>query len=158
MLFRSAQELLPGAKPDALEASVAILLVAQIQASVGDRLHVQLDLLNRSQLATHPERVYAKRPAEAEPEIAPDELVSPLVVEADGTVVPLQYKFSRTYALGSLRQAPLRDLLERWRRDSYPAFRRLCQSVFEELTTPTELPMANWYEFITRRAQEPLPA
>ncbi len=153
-----ANELLAGTRPDGIEASVAFLAAAQIQEAVGDRLRIQLDLLDRSLLAAHPERVFANDPMVAGTENDIAELVSPLVVEADGTVVPLQYGFSRAYGFGNLHEAPLRTLLESWRRDRYPAFRRLCQSVFEELTTPAELPMANWYEYITCRAREELPA
>jgi hypothetical protein len=81
--------------------------------------------------------------------------VSPLVIEADGTVVPIQYGFSRGYALGNLKEAPLGELAARWRRERYPAFRSLCLRVYEEITAPAELPFVNWYDAITRASKSP---
>jgi MoaA/NifB/PqqE/SkfB family radical SAM enzyme len=152
-----ALDLLAGARPDEVETSFAFLAAAQMQELAGDRLFVQLDLLSRNQLPEHPERVFATGPDPADADIPFAELVSPLIIETDATVVPLQYGFARAYAIGNLGEAPLRDLLPRWRRERALAFRRLCRLVFDELTAPAELPMANWYEHVARRAQQPLP-
>ena len=147
-----AGQMLAGEKPDAVEASFAFVVAARLREVAGDRLYVQLDLLSRNHLRDHPERVFAGEPP-AGPETALAELVSPLVIEAGGSVVPIQYGFPRAYAFGNLKNAPLRELLPRWRRDCYDRFRILCRNVFEELTAPAELPLANWYELLARRAQ-----
>ncbi|MCW5802099.1 MAG: radical SAM protein [Deltaproteobacteria bacterium] len=52
-------------------------------------------------------------------------LLSPLVVEPDGTVAPLQYGFPRRFALGSLHDARLGELARRWR-STYPVLRSAC--------------------------------
>jgi hypothetical protein len=54
--------------------------------------------------------------------------------------------------LGSLHDAPLRELAERWRTTRYAAFRLLCRQVFDEVTAPAELPFFNWYEAIQHKA------
>jgi MoaA/NifB/PqqE/SkfB family radical SAM enzyme len=139
-----------GARPDEIECAYAYLEALRIQAMAGDRLFVQLDLLDRDALRAHPSRVLAGEAAVAERIPALSEIVSPLIIEADGVVVPIQHGFGRQYALGSLRQAPLRELAANWRRDRYGAFRHLSRRVFEEVTVPTDLPFVNWYEAITR--------
>ena len=80
------------------------------------------------------------------------DIVSPLVIEADGTVVPIRYGLAREYAFGNLQEAPLRELAARWRRKQYPLFRDLCRRVYEEITVPADLPFFNWYEVIMHRA------
>jgi MoaA/NifB/PqqE/SkfB family radical SAM enzyme len=147
-----ARQLLAGEGPDAVEASFAFVVAARLREASAGRLHVQLDLLSRTHLRDHPERVFAGAPPPG-PEVTAAELVSPLVIEADGCVVPIQHGFPRAYALGNLKDAPLHELLARWRRDRSVAFRSLCRDVFEELTAPAELPLANWYELLARRAQ-----
>lgn len=60
----------------------------------------------------------------AVPGAALPELLSPLVIEADGTVVPLQHGFPREWSLGSVHEAPLGTLVQRWPKRE--AFGRLC--------------------------------
>lgn len=143
---------LPGAHPDGIEATYAYLETQRIRARVGDRLHVHLDLISRAFLQAHPDHVFADplRPEEVEYPLA--DLVSPLVIEADGTLAPLQYGFARDYAFGNLQEASLPELASRWRRERYPAFRTLCQQVFKEVTESIDLPFSNWYELIGQRA------
>jgi MoaA/NifB/PqqE/SkfB family radical SAM enzyme len=147
-----ARQLLAGERPDAVETSFAFVVAARVREIARERLYVQIDLLSRNHLRDQPERVFAAGP-HADADCALAELVSPLVIEADGCVVPVQHGFPREYALGNLNDAALRDLMARWRRDCYGMFRNLCKDVFEELTAPAELPLANWYELLARRAK-----
>ena len=149
---RASQEL-QGEKPDGLEASFAYLEAARIQHAVGDRMLVQVDLLNRDALRHSPERVYAASQPQDE-SLPLSDFVSPLIVEADGTVVPLQYGFGRMYALGNLHRAPLRELSVEWRRRVLGSFQTLCRDVFETAITPAEMPFFNWYEMITQSSKQ----
>jgi MoaA/NifB/PqqE/SkfB family radical SAM enzyme len=149
-----AVRLLRGQVPDEIESSFALLAVARIQAIVGSRLAVQLDFVNRDYVRSRPERLFADESGAREPKVPLAELVAPLVIEADGTVVPLRYGFAREFAFGNLTEAPLGELTALWRRDRYERFRKLCRLVFEELTAPAELPLTNWYELIARRAEQ----
>lgn len=146
-----AGTLLAGAAPDDVERAYAFLEAARLQERAGDRLLVQLDLTDRELLRDAPERVFAgEAPADAAPLSA---LVSPLVVETDGAVTPIQYGFPRGFALGSLREAPLRELGARWRVERWPEFRALCRRVWEETTAEHPLPFFNWYEALGRAAE-----
>jgi Fe-coproporphyrin III synthase len=112
-------------------------------------------LLDRDLLQAFPGRVFADKD---QPDLASNQLanlVSPLVIEADGTVVPIQYGFARGYALGNLQQASLDKLAARWRRENYGAFRALCLRVFEEIIAPAQLPFVNWYDVIARMSRSP---
>ncbi|MBX9579328.1 MAG: radical SAM protein [Gemmataceae bacterium] len=149
-----AAEVLPGAVPDEFEAAVAFLTVDRLREAVGDALVIQLDLLSRDALPEVADRVFAG-PAPADPDGVPfARLVAPLIVEPDGAVVPLAHGFARGFGLGNLYEAPLGELMARWRVGGYGRFRALCRRVYDELSEPAELPLVNWYEVVSRRAAE----
>jgi MoaA/NifB/PqqE/SkfB family radical SAM enzyme len=148
-----AATLLPDAHPDELEFAYAYLEVARIRKLVGERLFIQLDLADRELLRRHPERAFADQGAAERVDAPLAELVSPLIIEADASVVPIGYAFARAYALGNLHQARLRDLAAAWRRERYPAFHRLCRRVFDEATSGDRLPFINWYERLAQGAE-----
>lgn len=134
--------------PDALEASYAYLEVARLRAAVGDTLRLHIDLAYRGGLLEHPERVFVGE-ALGHPEgrgLAA--YVSPLVVEPDGTVVPLRYGFSRAHALGNLHNRPLVDLAEAWRQTRLGQFGELCRRALEGLKGPAAPPFVNLYDVL----------
>ena len=121
---------------------------------VQERLYVQLDLASQNFLRAHPDLVYADAALSGKTDGALADLVSPLVIEPDGMVVPLQHGFARAFALGNLHEASLRTLALTWRQERYLAFQALCQRVFQKVTAPATLPFANWYEVIGQEAEE----
>ncbi len=132
------------AVPDETELSYAVLAVARLKELVDERLVIQLDVAGRDTMQAAPERVFAADgwPAADRPL---GELLSPLIVEADGTVVPVEYAFGREWALGNLRDAPLPVLAERWLRDRRAGFHALCRQVQREATAPEQPAVINWY-------------
>jgi MoaA/NifB/PqqE/SkfB family radical SAM enzyme len=142
---------MPGAGPDELESACAFVEVARLQEELGEQIVVHVDLIDRDFLREHPERVFADE-AEETSALPFSEVVSPLVIEADGTVVPIQHGFAREFALGSLHAAPLREMMASWRAERLTPFRELCRRVYSETTRPTELPFFNWYETLGRTA------
>ncbi|TCC30825.1 hypothetical protein [Kribbella speibonae] len=76
-----------------------------------------------------------------------------MVLETDGTVVPLSYGFGRDYALGSVQEAPLATLAQRW--DAEP-LRRQALALYAELVRD-DVKFTNWYEWMTRRSTPALP-
>jgi Fe-coproporphyrin III synthase len=141
-----AREKLAGAVPDETELSYSVLAVARLKELVGDRLVIQLDVAGRDAMAAAPERVFAAPEAlwpGAQRPLA--EILSPLIVEPDGTVVPIEYDFGRRWALGNLRDARLPVLAQRWKREQLAGFRALCQGVQREATAPDEPAVINWY-------------
>lgn len=156
---RAGRELARSA-PDALELSYAYLEVARLHRLYGDRLRIQFDAVDVEVVRSQPGSLFAHdempvTPAAIEAPLA--DLVSPLVLEPDGWLVPIQYGFGRGYAIGHVA-GDLSDQIAIWKRDRYPAFRSLCRRVYNQLDeiAQPELPMVNWYGLITQASQERL--
>jgi Fe-coproporphyrin III synthase len=146
-----ARRRLTGERPDALESAYAFIEVARLRTLYRDSLTVQLDLVHGDALRTEPARAYADG---FDPAAPLAELVSPLVIEANGLVVPLQYGFASAFALGNLYDRPLEELAPEWRARCLPAFSQVCRQAFDDATAPADLPIANWYEVVAGRAEE----
>ena len=141
-----ARDTLAGSVPDETELSYAVLAVARLKELVADRLVIQLDVAGRDAMAAAPERVFAGADAAWLESSRPlGEWLSPLIVEPDGTVVPVEYDFGRQWALGNLREARLPQLAQRWKRERLAGFRALCQDVQRHATAPEEPAVINWY-------------
>jgi MoaA/NifB/PqqE/SkfB family radical SAM enzyme len=146
-----ARELLEGQTPDGIENGFAYLEALRIQELAGDRMLVQVDVLESTTLPDNRERVYADElPADVGQPLGA--LLSPLVIETDGTVVPLEYGFNRSLALGNLHEHDLRTLAAGWRGARQAEFRRVCADVYERMAASTDAVFANWYEEVARQA------
>ncbi len=144
-----AAEALAGARPDELEAAYAYLEVERVRQQYVGKMAVQFDLIHAQVLRDHPERFFDTAEAAGR---ALGDLVSPLVIEADGRVVPFGYGFSRGYALGSLQNASLRELAVKWRAEGYRDLQALCRKAFEDASQERELPILNWWEKLGEHA------
>jgi len=153
-----AAETLREERPDATEAAWAYVAAVRLREGLGERLRVHLDLADREVLREDPARAFAEPEAAADPKAPLGRQLSPLVVEADGTVVPVQYGFSRRYALGNLHHERLPACAARWRAGLAADFRALCRRTFEELVSAEALPVTNWYERIAGQAAAEEPA
>lgn len=134
-----AAERLAGQRPGA-ETRAAIWLAVAYLRSVHPNLAIHVDLVDAESVPANvlPDAALAGDAALAE-------LVSPLVVEPDGVVVPLQYGLSRRHALGSLHEARLAELSRRWRSGPYQAFRRACAGALRAVMVPSDLPFVDLY-------------
>jgi MoaA/NifB/PqqE/SkfB family radical SAM enzyme len=141
---------LHGDAPDDFETAFAWVAAMRLRESLRGRLRIHLDLLDRAAL-----RAGLSAFPEGGPRGRLADLVTTLVVEADGTVAPLRHGFPRAFALGSLQEGRLRFLGERWRRgERSRAFADLCRRTIEELRAPAPaaMPFVNWHEEVARRA------
>ncbi len=138
--------------PDWLEASFAYIEAARVQAMVGERLYVQLDLAHRDALLKQPERIFASTMTNFGADTPLSELVSPLVVETDGTVVPLEYGFARRFTLGNLHNAPLEKLQRDWRHAGFADFLKVCRATYNAISQNEEETFVNWYERVQQNA------
>jgi hypothetical protein len=139
--------------PDDLELSYAFLEVARLQKQYGDRLTLQLDVADRALIKHQPCRAFAiDTPdplATASRPLA--SLVSPLILQDDGLIVPIQYGFAPHYALARLGDGDLHNAVQRWKRDRYPEFLALSRWVWAAMQpSPEHAPFTNWYSAIMR--------
>lgn len=141
---------LRGQRPGELTANAAYLAFMRLRERVGDSIEVRLDFAHREVLRDEPWRGWSEAPGDGEAVRLAD-LVSPLVVETDGTVVPLQHGFPRCHALGNLNDAPLRVLAGRWRQGGgYARFRTECEATLQRVTADRDaLPAFNWFEAVS---------
>ncbi|HLP88917.1 MAG TPA: radical SAM protein [Nostocaceae cyanobacterium] len=141
-----ASQNLVGLRPGTDILSFVYLKAMGLQKALGHQMVIQIDLVHQEILRACPEAFFVG-------ESAITDLISPLIIEADGTIVPIQYGFARNYALGNLQQASLNELFTRWYQESHPSFLQLCQRVYNDLTAPAELPIVDWYEALTKESQ-----
>jgi MoaA/NifB/PqqE/SkfB family radical SAM enzyme len=145
MVGRARDELI-GHRPDGIELSASALAVSQLQRQYESRLLVQWDCFDRLALTKDPARYYAGE-ENSRPNAQLADLVSPLVVEPDGAVVPVEYGFPRAFALGNLYQDTVEVMAHRWKAECYRPFLRHCQSVYADvLNRLEEGRFFNWYE------------
>lgn len=146
-----AEEQLPDAQPDGEESAWALVATKAIEQKYSDRMRVQLDLLDRKAVRLHPEKIYAEASIEAEHRPL-GEMLTPLILEPDGVLVPIRFGFPRRYAVGDIHEDGLGAGADRWRRETAPEFFALCRRLYDELGEETGLPMVNWYERLHRLA------
>ena len=153
---RAADEL-RGDEPDGLESGVAMMEGVRLRERFGDRLRIQVDVASARVLRALPERVFADDRDEL-PSGPLGELPSPVVIEADATVVPLQYGFARAFALGNLFDLGLAELGARWKLEGIHAFRGICYDAFRSLEQAAhEGRVIDWYELVGAQASAAAP-
>jgi len=86
-------------------------------------------------------------------------LVSPLVLEADGTLVPMQYGFAHAYSIGNIQHGSLREQAAVWKQTKYQPFLELCRDVYAQLmSSESPYPFVNWYAAICNASRQPMQA
>jgi Fe-coproporphyrin III synthase len=147
----NAETQLADKTPDAKESAYAWLLGRRIQERLGDRLQVQVDIALSLTIKQDPARVYAG-PESNDTNRPFGQLLSPLVIEADGSVVPIQYGFPRRYALGNIHTMQLTQMFTTWRSQGLRDFRGLCAGVYSEVLAAREPYFLNWYDRLQQHA------
>ncbi|PPD47261.1 MAG: radical SAM protein [Methylobacter sp.] len=145
-------QLLP---PDDIELAYAFIEVARLQKLYCDQLKIQFDVADRKLITEEPCRAFAiPTPDLAEVEHLPlAAIVSPLVLQDNGLIVPIQYGFSPEFAIGRLGQQSFSEAAAHWKREVYPHFLELSRNVWAEMTTAADyLPFTNWYGIATTRS------
>ncbi|MEU5696106.1 radical SAM protein [Actinosynnema sp. NPDC020468] len=147
----AANRLMPGERPDAVELAYAAVELGRIAEEHG--LAVQLDAVPRTVLTRRPGAFMA---APVEPDTPLGRWLTPLVVEANGAVVPVSYGFDRRFWLGNVHDRPLADLAADWDPDP---FLTLCRGTWERLVNGRTGPLIPWYGHLVRasRADAPPP-
>jgi hypothetical protein len=138
---------LPGQHPEEDVLAKAYLLAFALALKYSGTMNIQLDLLETAYAVAQPHLVYADELAEGWEERSPADLLSLIVLEGDGTVVPISYDFSRRFQICNLQRQSLAASWPAFLRETYPAYRNLCRTLFQELTSGNR-PLFNWYEQI----------
>jgi MoaA/NifB/PqqE/SkfB family radical SAM enzyme len=147
---RAASTLI-GSSPDAVECGYAFLEAIRLQERVGRRVRIQLDLTTGSSMACQDETApSADCTVGGHGRFA--DLLSPLVIEADGTAVPLTYGFPRSYSLGNIHHEPLVTLAAHWHQTCFRSFQQVCDQVQRRLASRKRIAMINWYEMVSTAA------
>lgn len=136
--------------PDDIELGFGFAEALRLRERHGDEMRIQVDVATRSGL-----EALSRLEGAAGPPARLAEAVSPLVVEAAGTVVPLTYGFPRGHALGSLHESSLADLAERWLSGGgYERFRSVVARIHDDDVWPDRVPVLSLYEAAVSLAQQ----
>jgi MoaA/NifB/PqqE/SkfB family radical SAM enzyme len=156
-----AVDKLQGEAPDDFELGRAFVEVARLQQQYQGRITIQYDVADVEDLRSDPARGFAidlpcssTRCEFARAKLA--DMVAPVIVAADGSVVPLQYGFARAYGIGNIHE-DLGSHCEAWKRDTFPSFIGVCRRVHERLATPgrSSFPFVNWYSEVLQESFKP---
>jgi hypothetical protein len=116
------------------------------------KLVIHLDAVNRYSLPTEPGDLASwKRDLEREARYL-GEIVSPLVIEDDGTVTPLRYGFARRFAFGNLHEEGLAKMTERWIESQAGAFCEVYGAVLQKARTADRM-FGDLYRMLSLEAQ-----
>ncbi|MHC2999932.1 radical SAM protein [Microbacterium sp. HJ5] len=137
----AARHNLAGAVPDEKELGFA-MFEGLMQSAMQDGVKVHVDVARAADIAA------LAMPAPSAPRGRLGDWLSPLVIETDGTVVPMTYGFARRFALGSLADRRLAELAGAW--DERP-FVDLCAAVRDRILGERR-PFFNWYEEVRHAA------
>jgi MoaA/NifB/PqqE/SkfB family radical SAM enzyme len=150
-----------GLSPDLTELGHSFVEVARLQEKFRGRLLIQYDVADVDVLRAQPERAFALAPADAfwsesRVSLPLSDLIAPIVIEADGAVVPLQYNFSRRYQIAQILSTDMESQIAHWKTEGFPRFVELCRRVHGELTAPESdrLPFVNWYGAVLSASAE----
>jgi MoaA/NifB/PqqE/SkfB family radical SAM enzyme len=123
----------------ARQMGAAWMMVEYLRELHRHKLMIHLDTLSRYQLPDAPGDF--------------DEMVSPLVIEDDGTVAPWRYGFPRAFAFGSLHTRTLLEMAPDWKRRHERAFRDLYREALRKVRGSDQM-FVNIYEMMAEEAAE----
>src|SRR5262249_34261013 len=148
---RAGNQMVGDAPEDDTLAKVYLLAFA-LEAKYGDTMKVQLDLLHRDHLREEPSLIYAAESIDESGECSPAQSLGLIVLEPDGTVVPVSFGFSRRYKLCNVKEHRLADTWPGYLTNGFPLFKSLCRRVWDELCGPEAPLLSNWHEVIVSRS------
>lgn len=142
---------LSGKMPDAIEASYAWMLCQELQKNTEGRLAIQLDYMYSEVIKENPALIYAKEINNPSDQLL-SQLVSPLIIEPDGEVVPFQFGFPRTHSLGNIMQDSIANQLAHWKTHQWSSLQRVCQSLLEDIDDKDQPYFVNVYQELIQTA------
>ena len=145
-----AKTTLPGSRPDGTELVAALFEAMRLGGELGVIVHV--DAVTTDQLAAYHDNFVPDLPVTDLVDVAPI-----LVVDADGSVVPLTHEVSRSLALGSLADARLAVLAQDWLASGRAdRLAEACERTWSTLTGAAGAPALYWYDEVAVRTRAPV--
>ncbi len=139
--------------PDSLESAHAWSLIEHYKTTLRGRLNLHLDLVHGKALELYPEQFFLGHQAgPLTGNLA--HMLSVLVIEPDGEVVPLQYGFHRRFSLGNIKEQRITDMVENWRNHLGPELHELSSRLHATREREVNPGFINWYEEIGRFARQ----
>lgn len=134
--------------PDRTESAYAYMYTGTMAQQFKGKLVIQIDFANRAVIQEVPNQVYVfdQKPFSDAP-LA--ECLGRIAIEPDGTIVPIQYGFSRNYALGNIQNCQFKQLANDWKQNKMDHFYDLCEQVYQEAIDESKPFVFNWNEMIT---------
>lgn len=133
------------------EMATACLVVDCLRSIHRGRLIIQFDALHRNSLPVEPEEVARWKSGLDRGHRFLGEIVSPLVVEDNGAVVPLRYGFPRHFGMGNLHDGNLSELANEWARRRSGAFCDVYRRALLQVRTSRDR-FFNMYQLIAEEA------
>ena len=142
----------PSAELTDEQMATAWMMVECLREIQRGKLVIHLDAVNRYSLPTEPGDLASwKQDLELEARYL-GEIVSPLVIEEDGTVTPLRYGFARRLAFGNLLQDRLATMTKRWIASQAGAFCEVYRTVLQKARTSDRM-FGDLYQMLSLEAQ-----
>ncbi len=141
-----------GDRPDDIEAAYTCALTEYLREALGDRMAIQVDLVQSQALVQNPDSFFLGDWAADLGAPLADQL-SPLVIEPDGEVVPLEYGFPREFSIGNILHESVPQMATRWRDQVAPLLHWLSRDLEKSMANEPE-GVFNWYERILQHAEK----
>jgi MoaA/NifB/PqqE/SkfB family radical SAM enzyme len=151
MAGRAGNQMVGDTLEDDVLAKVYLLAFA-LGAKYNDKMKVQLDLLHRDHLREEPNLIYAAESVDEPDKSSPAQSLGLIVLEPDGTVVPVSFGFSRRYKLCNVKEHGLADTWPSYLTNGFLLFKSLCRQIWDELCAPEAPLLSNWHEVIVSRS------
>lgn len=150
--FGAANHGLAEDTPDGSEAADTCALTERFRQVLDNRMAIQIDLVHSRALEQNPDSFFLGDWS-ANPDTALADQLSPLVIEADGEVVPLEYGFPREFSLGNLLRDSVPEMATRWRTQVAARLYRLSRDLRDAIAhEPAGI--FNWTERILQHAEK----
>jgi Fe-coproporphyrin III synthase len=148
---RAGNQMVGDTAEDDVLAKVYLLAFA-LEAKYGATMRVQLDLLYRDHLREEPSLIYAAEALGESEKNSPAQSLGLIVLEPDGTVVPVSFGFSRRYKICNVKERGLAGAWPGYVANGFLLFKSLCRQVWDELSAPEAPLLSNWHEVIVSRS------
>jgi len=134
------------------QLSRAFILSKTVQSAYSCSIKVQIDIFQRSVVDQFPELIYAEdfSPSNWDT-MSPADLIDLLVVEEDGSVVPVSYGMDRDFAICNIYEIGLKKGWERFLKNKYLPFREMCQSIHRSIAR-NNIRIFNWHEYLVKES------